>query len=82
MTTENRGDSGFGEWRNHILESLKRHEDSLRRNEEKLEEVLRIVQQIEIEQSAQRVKVGMLGSLTGGIGAGIVMAIKSFVGKP
>lgn len=82
MAPEHENDSNFREWKNHILESLKRHEDSLRRSEERLEEVLRIVQQIEIEQSAQRVKVGMLGSLTGGIGAGIVMAIKSFVGKP
>lgn len=82
MPTEHENDSSFSVWRNHILESLKRHEDLLRRNEEKMEEVLKVVQRIEIEQSAQRVKVGMLGSLTGGVGAGIVMAIKAFVGKP
>lgn len=66
----------WSEWKQHVLQSLERHEG-------KIDEVLHIVKQIEIENSAQKVKTGILGSISGGIGAGIVVAIKWMVGgKP
>jgi hypothetical protein len=67
--------NGWGEWKNHVLQSLQRHED-------KIDEVLNIVKQIEIENSAQRVKSSLLGTLGGGITAGVMMVVKSIWGKP
>ena len=70
--TEHEND--WAEWKQHVLQSLQRHE-------EKIDQVLNLLKQIEIENSAQKVKVGILGSVAGGIGAAITLVIKYVLGS-
>jgi hypothetical protein len=73
MTMQHEGTNGWAEWKNYVLENQKDMNN-------KLDEVLKTVNRLELEITAIKIKSGLLSTVGGLVGGVLTVIGKSLLG--